>query len=164
MTDAYNGQPIFYDCVRCSGGNGRSRRSAGSSNCRHESCKGAKKRAVDAGELLQPTASAASSLKCFKVKRVLGVSTCLHLNDDERRVGRAAADDDIYIQLRGGFGRSADEDTDDLVPDTRWVQLAELVNADMDASELNVLDKFAKALPKVLKEARKRIEEREEEE
>ena len=85
----------------------------------------------------------------------------MHMGPDERRVGRDAEDDDVYIQLRGGFGKSADEDKDDLIPDTRWVQLAELVSAKLDGSELDKLEKFAKALPKVLKDARRQLEERE---
>ena len=142
----------------------RARALAAATACtKHNSCKGVRDkraRAEPSGADVEST-SPTSSLKCFTIKRVLGVSTCLQMDADERRVGREAEDDDIYIQLRGGFGKSADEDKDDLVPDTRWVQLVELVEAELDGADLDKLEKFAKALPKVLKEARKRIEERE---
>ena len=160
MTDSRTGEPIFFGCVVCYGKKGRSRKSAGSSNCLHDSCKGVRGKRAHAG-LDDAEYFADDSLKCFKIKSVLGVSTCLHMDADERRVGREAEDDDVYIQLRGGFGKSADEDKDDLIPDTRWVQLAELVSAKLDGSELDKLEKFAKALPKVLKDARRQLEERE---
>ena len=160
MTDSRTGEPIFYGCIMCNGRKGRSRKSTGSVNCLHESCRGVRGKRSHA-EPDDAEFFADDSLKCFKIKVVLGVSTCLHMGPDERRVGRDAEDDDVYIQLRGGFGKSADEDKDDLIPDTRWVQLAELVSAKLDGSELDKLEKFAKALPKVLKDARRQLEERE---
>ena len=75
-----------------------------------------------------------------------------------------AEDDDIYLQVRGGFGKSADEDKGNLIPepDTRWVQLAQLVDNGIDGKALNQLEKLAKALRKPLvKAAAKRIQDRE---
>ena len=87
------------------------------------------------------------------------MSTCLHLDADERRTGRQADDDDIYLQVRGGFGKSADEEVEDLIPDTRWVQLAQLVGNEIDGEALTQLEKLAKALPKLIKAAARRIKE-----
>ena len=160
--DRYDGQPIFYDCVQCHGDKRRSRRSLGSTNCKHESCKGVRKRGREEAESKQRRLCGCNVVSsCFKIKALLGVSTCLNLDADERRTGRTADDDDIYIQVRGGFGRSADEDEGDLIPDTRWVQLAQLVDNGIDGEALNQLEKLAKALPKLVKAAAKRIKDRE---
>ena len=156
--DRFDGQPIFYGCVKCHGDDWRSRRSLGSTNCKHESCKGVRKRGREEAE---STDAPPVPTSCFKIKALLGVSTCLNLDADERRTGRTADDDDIYLQVRGGFGRSADEDEGDLIPDTRWVQLAQLVNNGIDGEALNQLEKLAKALPKLVKAAAKRIKDRE---
>ena len=48
----------------------------------------------------------------------------------------------------------------DLIPDTRWVSLAELVTNDVDAAALAALETLAKKLPKALKAAAKRIRQR----
>ena len=159
--DRYDGQPIFFDCVKCHGGKRRSRRSLGSSNCKHESCKGVRKRGHEDAESTEAPPVAAAATSCFKIKSLLGVSTCLNLDADERRTGRNADDDDIYLQVRGGFGKSADEDEGDLIPDTRWVQLTQLVDNELDADAVAALEKLAKALPKLIKAAIRRIQERE---
>ena len=49
------------------------------------------------------------------------------------------------------------EDDMDLIPDTRWVSLAELVTNDVDAAALASLETLAKKLPKALQAAAKRI-------
>ena len=79
---------------------------------------------------------------------------------DERRVGRHADDDDYQLQVRGGFGKHKGEDDMDLIPDNRWVSLAELVTNDVDAAALAALETLAKKLPKALKAAAKRIRQR----
>ena len=48
------------------------------------------------------------------------------LSSKERRVGRDREDEHIQYQVRGKFGDDSDEDPD-MVPDTRWVKLSELV-------------------------------------
>ena len=159
--DRFDGQPIFYGCAKCHGDNRRSRRSSGSTNCKHESCKGVRKRGHEEAESTEAPAVAAAATSCFKIKELLGVSTCLNLDADERRTGRTADDDNIYLQVRGGFGKSADEDEGDLIPDTRWVQLAQLVDNEIDDEALTQLEKLAKALPKLVKAAARRIKERE---
>ena len=55
---------------------------------------------------------------CFEIKSVLGVSLCMppSMSGYERRAGRAADDDDICYQVRGGFG---EDEHDALIPDTR---------------------------------------------
>ena len=45
------------------------------------------------------------------------------MTDEESRCGRARSDEEICYQLRGKFGKSSDEDVDDMVPGTRWVKL-----------------------------------------
>ena len=42
--DDFDGQPIFYVCVKCGGENKRSWRSPGSTNCKQNSCTGVRKR------------------------------------------------------------------------------------------------------------------------
>ena len=159
--DPFNGQPVFFGCVRCGGSKGRSRKSLASTNCKANSCKGVRKRGHEELEAVAAPAVRSVATSCFKVKEVLGVSVCLELDADERRVGREADDDDISLQVRGGFGKGAHEDESDLIPDTRWVQLSELVENEVDAEALALLEKLAKALPKLIKAAAKRIGERE---
>ena len=63
---------------------------------------------------------------CFKIREVLGVSMCTEkMTDEESRCGRARSDEEICHQLRGKFGKSSDEDVDDMVPGTRWVKLTD---------------------------------------
>ena len=73
------------------------------------------------------------------------------MSADERRVGRKNGDDDIHIQLRGGFGNSGDA-AEDLIPDTRWVKLDDLVEA-MEKRELKKLFTFAQQLKGMLEVA-----------
>ena len=159
--DQYNGLPVFDDCVSCGGKQGRSRRSLGSTNCRHEACKGVRKRRHEEPQAVAAPDVRAVATSCFKVKELLGISVCLELDADERRVGREADDDDIALQVRGGFGKGAHEDESDLIPDTRWVQWSELIDNEVDDDALEKLEKLAKTLPKLLKAARKRKRERE---
>ena len=159
-------EDVFMECYYCSGERGCPRASAGSVRCSADRCK--KKQAADnkaakagladtlplAGELME---SASLPRYCFKIKEVVGVSTCSNrLTSKERRVGRARADEDWSYQVRGKFGDDSDEDSDDMVPDTRWVPLSELVEK-LDEPACKKLDAFASSLQKVAKEARKRL-------
>ena len=57
---------------------------------------------------------------CFKIRDVLGVSMCTeNMTDQVSRCGRARSDEEISYQLRGKFGKSRDEDVDDMVPCTQ---------------------------------------------
>ena len=54
---------------------------------------------------------------CFNIREVLGVSMCTEkMTDGENRCGRTRSDEEISYQLRGKFGKSRDEDVDDMVP------------------------------------------------
>ena len=65
----------------------------------------------------QSCAPEAEPTTCFKIKEVLGVSICTEkMTDEESRCGRAHSDEEICYQLRGKFGKSRDEDVDDMVP------------------------------------------------
>ena len=90
---------------------------------------------------------------CFRIKEVLGVSMCLKLSKTEKRLGYDYGDEDYCYQVRGKYGGSKDEDPDDMVSDTRWVQLKELVH-NMGESELSELDRWAGKLQKAAKAAR----------
>ena len=156
-------EEVFFGCVVCSGANGRARRSPGSATCKHDNCKNVyKKRRADGATLAtaQPAAAPVETTRCFKIKEVLGVSMRLDLTADERRVGAPADDEQIGYKVRGGFGKSADEDVGDLIPDTRWIKLSELVH--MDETQLKALDTFAAGLKKACQAARKRLREQEE--
>ena len=50
-----------------------------------------------------------------------------------------ADDDNIAYKVRGGFGEDKD---DELIPETRWIRLSELVH-NMDERSLIALDKWA---------------------
>ena len=65
----------------------------------------------------QPCAPEAEPTACFKIREVLGVSMCTEkMINKESRCGRARSDEEIcYYQLRGKFGKSRDEDVDDMV-------------------------------------------------
>ena len=105
----------------------------------------------------------AQPAKCRKIKDVLGVSVCgFDLNADERRVGKEWGYDDIQFQLRGGFGGARDK-AEDLMPDTRWVKLDDLVEA-MPKRDLKKLFTFAKNLCSVLEAAEQELRESEGEE
>ena len=128
---------IFRDCQYCSGERGCPRASAGSLRCSAGKCKkqqaaerAAAKVALNAvlTQDDEPARSAAAPRFCFQIKDVVGVSMCKdRLDSKERRVGRDREDEDIQYQVRGKFGDDSDEDLDDMVPDTRWVKLSELV-------------------------------------
>ena len=59
----------------------------------------------------------------------------------------------IAYQVCGGWGRNKDEHKEDLVPDTRWVDLSELVE-NMSERNLTALDAFCDELKQGLKRAR----------
>ena len=50
-----------------------------------------------------------------------------------------------------------DEPDDDMLPDTRWVKLASLVDNNLDEEACELLDTFARNLLKVAMAARKRL-------
>ena len=107
----------------------------------------------------EPAQSAAAPRFCFQIKDVVGVSMCKdRLTRKERRVGRDREDEDIQYQVRGKFGDDSDEDLEDMVPDTRWVKLSELVQK-IDEPGCAALDAFAAKLQKAAKAARKRLRE-----
>ena len=62
--------------------------------------------------------------------------------------------------MRGGFGGARDK-AEDLIPDTRWVTLDDLVAA-MDKRSLKKLFTFAEQLKGVLEAAEERLREGEE--
>ena len=100
---------------------------------------------------------------CFKVKEVLGMSMCLKMTTTEKRLGCDYGDEDCYYHIRGKFGGSSSEDPDDMISDTRWVQLKELV-LNMDESQLSELDTWAGQLQKAAKAARRRARQLQESE
>ena len=74
------------------------------------------------------------------------MSMCMEqMSAAERRVGREHADEEIRCQVRGKFGSDAEEDTDDMLPDTRWVKLSELTDNIREA-DLKALDEFTRGL------------------
>jgi hypothetical protein len=154
-------EEVFFDCVECFGANGRARRSDGSNTCRHDGCKKdyAKRRrgSDNNGDISSLPLPKAPQHKCRKIKDVLGVSLCLtsQMSGEEKRTGRKTGDDDIQCQVRGGFGGARDK-VEDLIPDTRWVKLDELVDA-MDHSQLKKLFTFSRQLGDVLERAEKRL-------
>ena len=90
--------------------------------------------------------------ECFKIKEVLGVSMCLKMTKTEKRLGRDYDAADCYYHIRGKYGGHIDEDMDDMVSDTRWVKLTELVK-NMKEPELKELDVWAGSLQKAAKAA-----------
>ena len=81
---------------------------------------------------------------------------CLKMTKTEKRLGCNYADEDCYYHVRGKYGGSRDEDVDDMLSDTRWVKLTELVT-NMGESELAELDVWAGQLQKAARAARKRV-------
>jgi len=167
MSDDESGD-VFWDCHYCSGERGCPRASEGSIRCSAGRCKRqqAAERAAAKDEpaslLLEasgPAQSTAAPRFCFQIKDVVGVSMCKdRLTSKERRVGRDREDEDIQYQVRGKFGDDSDEDLEDMVPDTRWVKLSELVQK-IDEPGCAALDTFAAKLQKAAKVARKRLRE-----
>ena len=155
-------EEIFYGCVVCSGDMKRGRNGVNGTRCKHESCKkeltrrNKERRAAAALEPAGDTVVDYDTKTCFRVKEVLGLSMCLKMSATEKRIGCDYDDDDMYYQVRGKYGGSKDEDPDDMISDTRWVQLKELV-ANMDESQLGELDSWAGQLQKVAKAVRKRV-------
>ena len=159
----YADEEIFWECAYCEGQHGLPRASANSLRCTASQCKDAHTAARAAARtalpVVVPCAPKAEPTRCFKIKEVLGVSMCTEkMTDEESRCGRARSDEEICYQLRGKFGKSNDEDVDDMVPGTRWVKLTELVE-NIDEAGCELLDSFAKELAKAAKQARKRLRE-----
>ena len=158
-------EEVFWECAYCEGEHGCPRASAGSPRCTASQCKAAHTAARAAARARLPVvaldAPKAEPTTCFKIKEVLGVSLCTEkMTDEESRCGRARSDDEICYQVRGKFGKSMDEDIDDMLPGTRWVKLPELVE-NIDEAGCALLDAFAKDLAKVAKQARKRLRQSE---
>ena len=158
------------DCEFCSGERGCPRASAGSIRCSASKCKDAQRKRRRAGdepipEVMLPTvgleAAPAAPRFCYNIKEVIGVSFCMEkMSGAELRAGREFADDELKYQVRGKFGDHDDEDLDDMMPDTRWVKLSDLVDK-IDEKGCAALDSFAKDLQKVAKAARRRLREAE---
>jgi hypothetical protein len=153
-------EEVFLECYVCKGQRGRERRSRGSPVCKFDGCikehaRRRKEGNVDERTALVPPAPAART-GCFKVRDVVGIDLCVAASDRQRRAGRSLDDDNISYKVRGGFGEDKD---DELIPDTRWVKLSELV-ANMDDRALAALDRWAASLQKTARDARKRLRER----
>ena len=159
----------FWDCHYCSGERGCPRASAGSIRCSAGQCKrkqaderhaakaGLTASLLEAAAGSEPAQSTAAPHYCFQIKDVVGVSWSMdRLTSKERRVGREKEDGHLWYQVRGKFGDDSDEDFDDMVPDTKWVRLSELVEK-IDDPGCAVLDAFASGLQKATKAARKRL-------
>jgi hypothetical protein len=153
------GEEPFLDCYLCSGENGRERRSQGSPICKFDGCvkEHARRRAAAKESGLQrtalaPAAAAVKRTSCFKIREVVGVDLCVAADGRQKRAGRPLDADNMAYKVRGGYGEDKD---DELIPDTRWVNLSELV-ANLDDRSLVVLDSWANGLQKVLKAARKK--------
>ena len=154
------------ECLECLGANGRGRRSDGSAICLDDGCKKKyAKRNAEKRARLEPAGDAAvvdsDPTSCFRIKEVLGVSMCLKLSKTEKRLGYEYGAEDFCYQVRGKYGGSKHEDPDDMVSDTRWVQLKELVH-NMGESELSELDRWAGKLQKAAKAARLALRQRQE--
>ena len=97
------------------------RASTNSVRCTASQCKDAqtaeRAAARTALPVVAPCAPKAEPTTCFKIKEVLGVSMCTEkMINKESRCGRVHSDEEIcYYQLRGKFGKSRDEDVDDMV-------------------------------------------------
>ena len=85
---------------------------------------------------MAPPAKAART-SCFKVREIVGIDMRVAADDRAKRAGCKTDNDNIAYKVRGGFG--ADKD-DELIPDTRWIKLSELVY-NMDEQALASLDK-----------------------
>ena len=155
-------EEVFWECVICHGAMGRERRSSGSVNCKHDSCKRALKRKREAGEVFEEVEVAEPEktprTSCFKIREVVGVDLRVTAGDREKRAGGRLDDARIAFKVRGGFGEDKD---DELIPDTRWIKLPVLVN-NLDERSLKVLDTWADRLKQVTKDARQRLRERQE--
>ena len=139
----------------------RAREGDNGTRCKHNSCKlelTRRNKERLAGQQLSSAGDApvdSDPTECFKIKEVLGVSMW-KMSKTEKRLGCDYGDEDCRYQVRGKFGGSKDEDMDDMISDTRWVQLKELV-MNMNETQLSELDKWAAQLQKAAKNARKRV-------
>lgn len=154
MSDA----EIFYDCIFCHGDMERERRSDGAQVCAHNSCKRAlKQRNKEAkrGDDAQNEPQMVLPPGCYELEEVIGISRCsLHsMSAREKRCGRKFVDNDIIVQVRGGFG---EDENDTFVPGTKWVKLAELAET-LDPKEFQVVARTLGGLPGDLQKAAKRL-------
>ena len=140
----------FICMYRCNSGCPQNK---GSLRCTSSRCKerqAAERQAAKAGRagslVAAPSAPQAEATSCFVIKKVIGVSMCLEtLDNTERRCGRMTHDDEICYQVRGKFGKSMDEDQDDMEPDTRWVKLSTLVDNKLDEKTASCLTRSQRA-------------------
>ena len=157
-----HGEDIFYDCVICSGAKTRERNGPNGTRCKHNSCKDElTRRNKEMRAALQSPAGDSAVVdqdptECFRIKEVLGVSMCLKMSKADKRLGCDYNPSDCYYHVRGKYGGSRNEDVDDMISDTRWVQLTELVR-NMSEPQLAELDSWAGQLQKTAKAARKRV-------
>ena len=153
---------VFTGCYVCKGARSRARRSTGSPVCKFTGCiKEHSQRRTGGGPVEERTVLAPPAPRartaCFQIREVVGIDLCVAASDRQKRAGRPIDDDNVSYKVRGGYGE--DED-DELIPDTRWVKLSELVN-NLDENDLKELDTWAGKLQKAAKAARKRLRERE---
>ena len=167
------GEVPFMGCVRCKGGSGKERRSAGSATCRDGTCrrlhaedrKGAK--APDAAlsrglaEMEEQDASYLQMLAsrvCCSIVQVFAVSfvgpdpSALSMHE---HLNGVAADKPHYL-VRGGFGAGCIGET--YLNGTRWVSLYELMRH-CTTCDVEKLAKFDKALTACAGEARRDVQE-----
>ena len=153
---------VFWDCYICQGQMGRERKCHNSPICKHNSCvkehtrRRKAARSEDGDRTALAPAPKAARTSCFIIRDVVGVDLCVEANERQRRVGRALDEDNISYKVRGGFGEDKD---DEMLPDTRWVPLSELV-ANFREQDLKDLDKWAAALEKSAKKLRKELQKR----
>ena len=161
-TDDDDDGDVFWDCYICSGENGRERKTAGSLTCAYNGCvkehtrrRKARSEGDEERTALAPPPKAART-SCFAIRDVVGIDMCVAASPRQKRAGRALDEDNTSYKVRGGFGEDKD---DELIPDTRWVPLSELV-ANMDERTLSALDKWAAKLEKDAKDLRKELRKR----
>ena len=88
-----------------------------SARCAHTAARAAARTALP---VVEPCAPKAEPTTCFKIKEVLGVSMCTEkMTNEESRCAQARSDEEICYELRGKFGKSSDEDVDDMAPGTQ---------------------------------------------
>ena len=99
------------------------------------------------GSQILPLALLENKFNSFNCWAVSVADSPCRFHGSQRRLVQPAS------LVRGGFG---EDEADGLFPDTRWVELSELVS-NMDDKDLAKLDTFASGLKKTLQAARKRL-------